>query len=178
MVVIKHAIIMKSLIFTLLAFFSLSAHSMVAQSIHHQDICDSTINNESYAFRPEVNRNYDYAAMVKKQRMLTLADDVMNLGFLLTIATAVGGAFLLDLDELESDTRQLWVYIPCATAVMVGEMMGTIYLSQYIKRKAENIHVASILEYDLNDTYAIAVCNHHNRISGTDSPGIGIKISF
>ncbi len=178
MVVINQTIIMKFLILTLLSFFLFSAHSLIAQSTHRQDTREAAVYDDSYAFRPVVNRNYDYASVVKKQRMLTLADDVMNFGYLISIGTALAGAFLLDFDELESDNKQLWIYIPCVTVVMTGEIMGSIYLSRYIRQKAENIQVASLMEYDLSDTYAIAICNHHDRISGTDSPGIGIKINF
>lgn len=169
---------MRLLVFTLLTFLSVAAHTMVAQPSYAIDTASTVCDDESYAFRPVVNRNYDYAAMVKKQRLITLADDVMNFGYLMTIATAVGGAFLLDLDELDSNTKQLWIYIPCASVVLMGELLGFMYLSHHIRQKADNIQVASLFEYDVNDKYALALCNHHNRISGTDSPGIGLKITF
>lgn len=167
---------MRLLVFTLLTFLSVAAHMMVAQPSYAIDTASTVCDDESYAFRPVVNRNYDYAAMVKKQRLITLADDVMNFGYLIMLATAVGGPFLVGLDL--DNPKYLWVYIPCGTAVLLGECVGFIYLSRHIRQKADNIQVASLFEYDVNDKYALALYNHHNRISGTDSPGIGLKITF
>ena len=170
---------MKFPVCTLLAFlFFCSTLTLMAQPSHIPDTSDTVYDAESYAFRPIANRNYDYASMIQKERLTTLSDDIMNLGFLTMIVTAGVGAALLDYDKLQESSKQLWVYVPCATIVLMGECLGFIYLSRHVKQKADNIQVASIYEYDLNDTYAFSVCNHHDRISGTDSPGIGLKIRF
>lgn len=101
------------------------------------------------------------------------AQNIMTAGYgvMLLMATAVTiPAVLYD--------WSLWVVIPCETVVLTGTVLGFVLWSQSLKKKARQINVAKVYEYNINENYSMSICNHYDAITQRCTPGLGLNITF
>ena len=157
---------MKKLIFLLI--FALIGNTLLAQKYNEPD-------TDFYQFKSNIyERNYNsYEAQYLKHQYELKAQNIMTAGI---------GALLLAMFGLSIPAVlyewNLWVFIPCESVMATGVILGVVLWSQKVEKKAQQINVAKVYEYNINDNYCISVCNHYDQITRRSTPGLGFNISF
>ena len=158
-------VIMRRLILLMLLF-------LTCCSLHAQRHTES--DNDFYKFETNIyNRDYNYEAQYLKHKYESRAESIMTTGYGVSLALGLGVSLLAVFNDWN-----LWITIPCETIVMMGTILGFVYWSQAVKAKAEKINVTNLCEYRLSDNYCMTICNHYDRISQRQIPGLGLNISF
>ena len=156
---------MKRLIFLIILCFSETI--LTAQTNHEAEY-------DFYDYGTDVyNRNYDYESQYLKHKYELKAKNIKTTGWILSFATVAGLSFLAS-----NYDWNLWIFIPCEVVGILA-LNGTMDTwAQKVKKKAQQINVDKVYEYNINDNYCISVCNHYDKITRRSTPGLGFNIRF
>lgn len=157
---------MKKLLFLLI--FSLIGNLLAAQK-------HSEPESDFYEFKKNIyERNYNnYEAQYLKHQYEIKAQNIMTAGYGATLLLMTAISIPAVLYEWN-----LWVVIPCETLLVSGVIFGFALWSQKVEKKAQQINVAKVYEYNINDNYCISVCNHYDNLTRQYIPGLGFNIKF
>lgn len=134
-------------------------------------VADISLIEDFYANRASLNRSYEYELLNKQRKYLSWSKDIKILGYGVTLAClGVASAFAV------TNHWSLSWYLPTATAIGCGIIIGSLKWSQYYQRKAGAIEFLQIATVEINKSLSMAAYT----LSGREmvrQPGIGIGLT-
>lgn len=156
-----------------------------ARSSENKDTKSIVINDQApslvmdyYSNMDPFERTFDYDN-INRQRRLEMTSRLVVCGsVLLTLGIMTGGGIL----AVEKNWSLAW-YIPTATAIGCGIMIGGLYWGRHINSKIETTQVAPIYSYEVSNNTSVSAVGlsvssrgeRHRRKAGV---GVGVTKKF
>lgn len=120
-----------------------------------------------------LERNYDFQLMNKKRKLEFWATEMRTIGYITVLALCgINGWLAVEYEW------NLWIDIPCCSIVAMGTVASFIYLSNFVKKKADAIKVVPLTEININDDTTVGAVMYVDDMQQSKSFGVQIKKKF